>query len=69
MSYFSFKKNIASLMSTLIIVTQILTPLSLFTPQAHAAPTLSIVKSLAVGTANPIETGQEFDYQIDWSCG
>jgi hypothetical protein len=66
MSHSFLQRNVASLMSTLIIVTQLLTPLSFFTSQAHAAPTLSIVKSLAPGTPNPIQTGQEFDYNISW---
>jgi hypothetical protein len=36
------------------------------TDLVHAAPTLTIVKSFATGTLNPIETGQEFDYVISW---
>jgi hypothetical protein len=66
MSHSSLQRNVASLMSTLIIVTQLLTPLSFFTSQVHAAPTLSIVKSLAAGTANPINTNTEFNYEITW---
>ncbi len=60
------KRALASLMSALIIVTQVLTPLSLFQSVVLAAPTLSISKALGSGTPNPIPTGQEYDYVITW---
>lgn len=64
--FFSHKRSIVSFVSTLLIVTQLLTPLSLFQSVALAAPTLTISKALGSGTPTPIPTGQEFDYVITW---